>query len=96
MMIATIITSLLIESDSYTTILVGIYSLTIVLNSFNVIRNYFTSIVQNEYIVKAEISRTAIGIVLKLVLLFSKVHLQFCNSLYDRLFVTCKWLLHGV
>lgn len=72
MMIATIITSLLIESDSYTTILVGIYSLTIVLNSFNVIRNYFTSIVQNEYIVKAEISRTAIGIGLKLVLLFFK------------------------
>lgn len=72
MMFATIITSLFIESDLYTTILVAIYSLTIVLNSFNVIRNYFTSIVQNEYIVKAEISRTAIGIGLKLVLLFFK------------------------
>lgn len=72
---ATIITSILTEKDSYTTILIAIYSITIVLNSFSVIRNYFTSIVQNEYIVKAEISRTLLAIIIKLCLLFFKANL---------------------
>lgn len=71
----TIITSIFTERDSYTTILIAIYSITIVLNSFSVIRNYFTSIVQNEYIVKAEISRTLLAIIIKLCLLFFKANL---------------------
>ena len=65
-----IITSWLMEADGYTTLLVAIYSLTVVLNSLIVIRNYFTAIVQNEYVVKAEISRTLISIVIKLTLLW--------------------------
>ena len=69
-MILSIATSYIMEADSYTTILVAIYSLSIVLNSFSVIRNYFTSRVQNEYVVKAEISRSMIGMIIKLVLLF--------------------------
>ena len=73
MILASITTSLAIEASLYTTLLVAIYSITILLNSFSVIRNYFTSIVQNENIVKAEISRTLIGIGIKLVLLL-------CNS----------------
>lgn len=68
-MIAAIATAWCAESSSYTVLLIAIYSLSIVLNSFSVIRNYFTAIVQNEYVVKAEISRTLIGIALKILLL---------------------------
>lgn len=64
-----IATSWFLEADGYTTLLVAIYSLSIVLNSLIVIRNYFTAIVQNEYIVKAEISRTVISILIKLLML---------------------------
>lgn len=68
-MLAVIFTSWRMEADSYTTILVAIYSLSIVFNSLGVIRNYFLAIVQNEYVVKAEIARTMIGIGIKIVLL---------------------------
>lgn len=62
-------TSYQLDADVYTTMLVAVYSLTIPLNTLNVIRNYFTSIVQNEYIVKVEIARTVIGMMIKVVLL---------------------------
>lgn len=64
-----ILTSWQMDADALTTILVAIYSLTIILNSFGVIRNYFMAIVQNEYVVKAEILRTMIGIAIKVVML---------------------------
>lgn len=67
--ILAILTSWMMETDGYTTLLVAIYSLSVVLNSLIVIRNYFTAIVQNEYVVKAEISRTLISIVIKIILL---------------------------
>lgn len=70
-MVAVIATSWLMDADGYTTLLVAIYSLSIVLNSFNVIRNYFTAIVQNEYVVKAEIARTLLGMAIKLGLLLA-------------------------
>lgn len=57
------------ESDSFSRWMIMLYSLTIVLNCFFVARNYFTAIVWNEYVVKTEISRTIIGIVIKVVLL---------------------------
>ena len=76
-MTATIATSWFAESSNYTTLLVAIYSLSIILNSFSVIRNYFTAIVQNEYIVKAEIARTLIGVVIKLLLLVVGASLTF-------------------
>ena len=68
-------TSLYMEADSYTIKLIGIYALTIVMNSFSVVRNYFTAIVQNEYVVKAEISRTVIGVVIKVLLLLAHAQL---------------------
>lgn len=72
-----ITTSWLMEADSYTTLLIAIYSLVVVLNSLNVIRNYFTAIVQNEYVVKAEISRTLISIAIKLILLILDANLTW-------------------
>lgn len=68
-MVLVILTSWQMDADGYTTLLIAIYSLTIVLNSFTVVRNYFTAIVQNEYVVKAEITRTLLGIVIKVILL---------------------------
>lgn len=75
--ILAITTSWLMEADGYTTLLVAIYSLAVVLNSLIVIRNYFTAIVQNEYVVKAEISRTLIGIAIKFTLLMLNASLTW-------------------
>lgn len=81
-MFLAIITSYIMDADKYTTLLVTIYSLSIVLNSFSVIRNYFTSLVQNEYIVKAEISRTLLSIAIKLILLFIQLPLIWFVASY--------------
>lgn len=63
------VTTLLFEADRFTLWMIMLYSLSMVLNSFLVIRNYFTSIVQNKYVVLTEISRTLIGAGIKVVLL---------------------------
>lgn len=81
-MVLAIITSYIMDADKYTTLLVTIYSLSIVLNSFSVIRNYFTSLVQNEYVVKAEISRTLLSIAIKLILLFMQLPLIWFIASY--------------
>lgn len=64
------ITLLLFESDKFTYYLVLIYSSSLILGTLNVIRNYFTSIVLNEYVVKTEITRTLVGALIKIVLLY--------------------------
>ena len=81
-MVAVIITSWFMEADGYTTLLVAVYSLSIVFNTLGVIRNYFTAIVQNEYVVKAEIARTLIGIVIKLALLLCHASLTIFMVAY--------------
>lgn len=63
-------TSLIMEADNTTTLLVAIYSSSIAFNSLIVIRNYFYSLVRNRYVAQAEITRTIICICIKLVLLF--------------------------
>lgn len=79
---AVILTSLWTDADAYTTLLVAIYSFSIVLNTLGVIRNYFTAIVQNEYIVKAEIVRTLIGVGIKLGLLLLHASLTWFIVVY--------------
>ena len=59
----------LFEADHFTKWMIMLYSLSMIMNSFGVIRNYFTSIVWNEYIVKTEITRTFIGAGIKIGLL---------------------------
>lgn len=81
-MAAVIITSWFMEADGYTTLLVAVYSLSIVFNTLGVIRNYFTAIVQNEYVVKAEIARTLIGIVIKVALLLCHASLTIFMVAY--------------
>lgn len=71
----TIITSFFYEADTYVVVYVAVYSVSIIARSFDVIRNRFTSLVKNEYVVKSEISRTLIGICVKLIVLFLNAHL---------------------
>ena len=61
-------TAIIMGEDGYTVALIAMYSCYIVFNSFVVIRNYFTSLVQNKYIVLSEIFRTFVGIAIKLTL----------------------------
>jgi O-antigen/teichoic acid export membrane protein len=70
-------TLLRFESDVFTFTMVMVYSLTLILSSLNVIRNYFTSIVLNEYVVKTEISRTVIGAGIKALLLVNHCSLAW-------------------
>ena len=63
------VTAWIFEADSFTLTMILVYSLSVVLLTFSVIRNYFTSIVLNEYVVKTEIFRTCIGAGVKIVLL---------------------------
>lgn len=58
------------EADSYTISLIMIYSVYIIMTPFDVIRNYFTSQVQNEYIAKVGICRTVFSCLLKVLLLW--------------------------
>ena len=91
----TVVTSLLFESSLETTVLVTVYSLSVLANTFTVIRNYFLSIVQNEYVVKSEISRTMIGISVKLTLLWMHASLFWfiVASVLDVIFLASGYLV---
>lgn len=65
------------EADGFTQAMIMVYALSVVVNSIGVIRNYFTSIVLNEYVVKTEIFRTAVGMVLKVALLLLRAPLAW-------------------
>lgn len=72
-----LVTLWMFESDVFTFVMVMVYSLSLILSSLNVVRNYFTSIVLNEYVVKTEIFRTLIGSGIKALLLISHCSLSW-------------------
>ena len=72
-----IITLILFEADKFTSLMILVYSSTLLVNTFSIIRNYFTSIIFNEYVVKSEIFRTLIGALLKILLLYIQVSLTW-------------------
>lgn len=88
-MAVVVITALLFEADAFTKAMICMYSLSMLLNSFGVIRNHFTSLVWNEYVVKTEISRTIIGALIKVVLLLLHASLFWfiAATLFDVLLV---------
>ena len=65
------------ENDAYTRNVIGIYGLYLFAVPFNVARNYFTSIVKNEYVVKSQIARTILGALIKIILLWQKMSLTW-------------------
>ena len=72
-----IITLVAFEPDRITFWMIIVYSLSLLFNTLNIIRNYFTAIVLNEYVVKTEITSTIIGTSIKGGLLFIKAPLEW-------------------
>lgn len=89
------LTAWLFEADSFTKWMIMLYSLSMVMNSFCVIRNYFTSLVWNEYIVKTEITRTLIGAGIKVVLLLLHAPLVWfiAATLFDTVLIAGGYLV---
>ncbi|VGO12149.1 hypothetical protein PDESU_00700 [Pontiella desulfatans] len=87
-------TLLSFESDHFTFVMVMVYSLSLVFSSLNVIRNYFTSIILNEYVVKTEISRTVLGALIKIVLLINNCSVGWfiVASMFDFFLVGAGYL----
>lgn len=63
------------ETDLYTFGIIMVYAITVILTPFDVIRNYFTSLVQNEFIVKVGIFRMVLSGVIKVGLLLAHASL---------------------
>lgn len=81
--------------DYFTAIMILLYTSTLFTSCFNIVRNYFTSIVKNEYIVKAEITRTLIGALIKIILLWMKVPLEYfiIATIFDTILVASGYCL---
>lgn len=78
------------KTDSFTTAMILVYALSMFTNTGNIFRNYFTSIVENKYIVKTEITRTVIGAAIKIILLCVKAPVEYFifAQLFDTILVT--------
>lgn len=74
-LIAIFITTCVLEADSQTRTFIWIYAFSVLFNTTWVVRNHFTSIVWNEYVVKSEIARTTIGIGIKVLFVLLKLPL---------------------
>lgn len=75
------------ETDLYTYGIIMIYAITVILSPFDVIRNYFTSLIQNENIVKVGIFRTILSGTIKIVLLL--VHASLVWFVISLVFDAC-------
>lgn len=81
-----VVSLILFKTDAFTSAMILAYGLTLFTGTGNILRNYFTSIVRNKYIVKSEIFRTFIGAVVKILLLLLKAPLQY--FIYAQIFDT--------
>ena len=89
------ITSWIFEADSFTKWMILLYSSSMIMNCFCVIRNYFTALVWNEYIVKTEITRTFVGAGFKIALLFLNASLVWFIAalLLDTILIASGYLV---
>lgn len=79
------------ETNIETFGIIMLYATTVIFTPFDVIRNYFTSIVQNEYIVKVGILRTVLSAIIKLILLYFNAKLVwFVGSLVFDAFILAQ------
>lgn len=94
-MLIVAITVWIFEADSFTKWMIILYSASMIANSFNVIRNYFTSLVWNEYIVKTEITRTFVGAGIKIALLLFHAPLVWfiVATLFDTILIAGGYLV---
>lgn len=70
-------TVLVFESDRFTLLMIVLYSGTLLFGSMNVVRNYFTAILENKHVVRIELTRTLFGAGLKILLLFLRCDLKW-------------------
>lgn len=89
------VTLLIYKSDAFTSAMILTYGLVLFTETGAVLRNYFTSIVKNEYIAKSEILRTLIGAVVKILLLWFKAPLQYfiIAQLFDSFLVASGYYI---
>lgn len=89
------LTVCIFEADTFTRWMIMLYSISMIANSFGVIRNYFTSLVWNEYIVKTEITRTFIGAGIKVALLLLHAPLAWfiAATLFDTILIAGGYLV---
>lgn len=90
-----IITLLIYKTDKFTTCMILLYSVTLYTGCFNIIRNFFTSIVKNEFVVKSEITRTLIGACIKIFLLWIKAPLEYfiAATMFDTILVASGYFI---
>lgn len=90
-----LITLYFYKTDIFTTYMILGYSLVLYTGCFNIIRNYFTSIVKNEYVVKSEIIRTVVGAGIKVLLLWIKAPLEWfiMAVIFDTILVAGGYLI---
>ncbi len=88
-------TCLAMGKDAETTMLVAIYSISVIANTFSVIRNYFFAIVQNKRVVQSEISRTLIGMLVKVALLYTHAPLVWfvAATMFDTILLASGYLV---
>lgn len=76
------------KTDRFTSLMILCYGLTLFAGTGSILRNYFTSIVRNKYIVKSEISRTFVSTGIKILLLWIKapleyfIYAQICDTIF--------------
>lgn len=90
-----VISLLLYRTDAFTSCMILAYGLTLFTGTTNILRNYFTSIVQNKYIVKSEICRTFVGAIIKVMLLWLKAPLEYFifAQIFDTVLVASGYYL---
>ena len=90
-----VVTLIVSKANSFTTVMILVYALSLFTGCYEIIRNYFTSIVLNEYIVKSEIARTLIGSIIKIGLLYFKYPVEYfiIATLFDTVLVTSGYIL---
>lgn len=94
-LVAVFTITMLYESDALIRSCIFIYAFSMVLNTTWVARNHFTAIVWNEYVVKTEITRTIVGIIVKvsLVMLHMSLIWFICSLLLDSLLLATGYIL---
>ncbi len=96
--IAILISCFLLVKDASVRCFILIYAMTVLLNTTWVSRNHFTSIVWNEYVVKTEISRTLIGLTIKVVLVLLQLPLIWfiCSLVIDSMLLAIGYTVSYV
>lgn len=94
-LLAVIATTLFFVSDVAIRCYIIIYAFSIVMNTTWVTRNHFTSIVWNEYVVKTEITRSVISVLIKIILVMLHLPLEWfiCSLLLDSLLLASGYSL---